>query len=178
MLDTKVCNLSILTVTTPHNQFCVFQVNTTEHSLRYRQEKSTQYVAGTVLSREKDGSKAIDGGSRSIVDDEKYLDPESSLGFLDTIFSGKPGALSLLKRSLDDNTVKPALLAALISNDLPLHAISTLAFMFNFHDVISLGGSPRLCIQLADFTDDRYRYTSDWSPPFGLETVGVTQIVR
>lgn len=134
-------------------------------------------MAGTVLSPEKDGSKPVDGGHRSRVDEDNFLITESELGSLGTIFSGQPGALSLVKRNSDCHIVKPELIAALISNDLPLHALSSLAFMFNFHDVISLGGSPRLCIQLADTTDDRPRYTSDWSSGFGLESIGVTQIV-
>jgi hypothetical protein len=134
-------------------------------------------VAGTVLSPEKDGSKPVDGGYRSRVDDEDILLSESYSGPLDTIFSGQPGALSLVKRNSDCRTVKPENIAALISNDLPLHVLSKLAFMFNFHDVISLGGSPRLCIQLADTTVERSHYTSDWSSGFGLESIGVTQIV-
>ena len=130
-----------------------------------------------MLSPGKDGSKPVDGGFRSRVDEEDYLTSESSFGSLDTIFSGQPGALSLVTHNSGCRTMKPELIAALISNDLPLHALSSLAFMFNFHDVISLGGSPRLCIQLADTTDDRPRYTSDWSSGFGLESIGVTQIV-
>lgn len=134
-------------------------------------------MAGTVLSPEKDGSKPVDGGYRSRVDEEDCLVSETCFDSLDTIFSGQPGALSLLKRYSDCNSAKPAHIAALISNDLPLHVLSKLAFMFNFHDVISLGGSPRLCIQLSDTTEARSRYTSDWSFGFGLESVGVTQIV-
>jgi hypothetical protein len=134
-------------------------------------------VAGTVLGPEKDGSKSVDGGFRSRVDEEDYLTSESCFGSLDTIFSGQPGALSLVTRNSGSRTVKPELVAALISNDLPLQMLSQLAFMFNFHDVISLGGSPRLCIQLCDTSDNRSRYVSDWSKGFGLESVGVTQIV-
>ena len=154
-------------------------VNTTEHSLRYKQEKSLSYVSGTVLSPEKDGSKPVDGSNRNDAEeeDEEGLVSETSIDSLNTIFSGRPGALSLLNE-LDDHASKPALLAALISEALPLRIISKLAFMFNFQDVLSLGGSvERLCIQLADTSSDKPRYTSAWSSGFGLESVGVTQIV-
>jgi hypothetical protein len=163
-------------VTRPfHNALFDCQVNTTEHSLRYKQEKSLSFVAGTVLSKGMDGSKPVDEGHRSHLDigeDDGFVSA-SKLDSLDTIFSGRPGAMSLLNCNADC-AAEPALLAALISNDLPLRVLSKLAFMFNFHDVLSLGGSPRLCIQLSD---TRHEYTSAWSSAFGLESVGVTQIV-
>lgn len=140
------------------------------------------------MSAEKDGSKPVDGGQRCTVDEEaeedglSLLPGGSNLSGLDsldtTIFSGRPGAMALLKKSLNNNPAKPALLAALISEDLPLCVLSKLAFMFNFQDVLSIGGSPRLCIQLADTRSDASsRYTSAWSSGFGLESIGVTQIV-
>ena len=132
-----------------------------------------------MLSPEKDGSKPVDGSNRNDAEEEEEegLVSETSIDSLNTIFSGRPGALSLLNE-LDDHAAKPALLAAMISEALPLRIISKLAFMFNFQDVLSLGGSvERLCIQLADTSSDKPRYTSAWSSGFGLESVGVTQIV-
>ena len=156
------------------------QVNTTEHSLRYKQEKALSYVSGTVLSPEKDGSKPVDGSYRCDIDNEECdgMISESSLDSLNTIFSGRPGAMSLLN-DLEGDDTKPPLLAALISEDLPLHVVSKLAFMFNFQDILSLGSTPKLCIQLADSTKTHNsQYTSNWSSGFGLESVGVMQFVR
>ncbi|KAL7543443.1 hypothetical protein ACHAXR_012723, partial [Thalassiosira sp. AJA248-18] len=156
--------------------YCPFWiVNTTEHALRYKQEKAQSFVSGTVLSSEKDGSKPVDGSYRNDAEEDDDLTPESNLDSLNTVFSGRAGALSLLN-AMNDNETQPAVLAALISEDLPLRVISKLAFMFNFQDIL-LGGSPRLCIQLADTRSDSSRYTSAWSSGFGLESVGVTQIV-
>lgn len=155
-------------------------VNTTEHSLRYKQDKSPFFVAGTVLSKSMDGSKLVDEGHRSfleIVEGDSSSNSVSTLDSLDaTIFSGKPGAMALLKRNMNCPT-DPALIAALISNDLPLRIVSNIAFMFNFQDVLTLRGLPRLCIQLIDTQHDTSQYTSAWSSAFGLESVGVTQIV-
>lgn len=135
------------------------------------------------MSPEKDGSKPVDGSYRCDIEGNDGLVSESNshLENINTIFSGRPGAISQLRELAElegINAVRPALLAALISEELPLHVISNIAFMFNFHDILSLsGGSPKLCIQLADTTSDNSRYTSAWSSGFGLESVGVTQIV-
>ena len=160
--------------------YCPFWiVNTTEHSLRYKQEKTLSFVSGTVLSPEKDGSKPVDGSNRNDIDDIEDAMANSTFDAgleslkLKTIFSGTPGALTLLKAQYG-HALKPAVIATLISEDLPLSVISKLAFMFNFQDVLSLGGPPRLCVQLADTTG---QYTSSWSAGFSLESVGVTQIV-
>jgi hypothetical protein len=125
-----------------------------------------------------DGSKPVDEGHHSHlnIDQDDILTLASKLDSLGTIFSGRPGAMSMLNSNVD-SAPEPALLAALISNHLPIRVLSRIAFMFNFHDVLSLGGSPRLCIQLADTQHDNSRYTSAWSSAFGLESVGVTQIV-
>ena len=143
--------------------------------MRYKQEKALSFVAGTVSSKAMDGSKPVDEGHRSHlnIDQDDILTLASKLDSLGTIFSGRPGAMSMLNSNVD-SAPEPALLAALISNDLPIRILSRIAFMFNFHDVLSLGGSPRLCIQLAD---TQHEYTSAWSSAFGLESVGVTQIV-
>eukprot|EP00986_Skeletonema_menzelii_P013164 scaffold7491_cov142-Skeletonema_menzelii.AAC.15 len=154
-------------------------VNTTEHSLRYKQEKALSYVSGTVWGAEKDGSKPVDGSNRNENDDMVDVSAIRNGGGsnslkLNTVFSGTHGALKELEK-IDNEASKPAILAALISEDLPLSITSKLAFMFNFQ-VSSLGGSPRMCIQLADKTKTSC-YTSAWSSGFGLESVGVTQIV-
>lgn len=157
-------------------------VNTTEHSLRYKQEKALSYVSGTVWGPEMDGSKPVDGSNRNETDDDT-VDVSATrndaglnlLNKLNTIFPGTYGALKELEK-LGNCAAKPAILAALISEDLPLSITSKLAFMFNFQEVLSLGGSPRLCIQLADATNPSH-YTSAWSSGFGLESIGVTQIV-
>lgn len=130
-----------------------------------------------MLSPDLDGSKRVDGSSRN--DEDKLIKFEDStvqhgldsLRF-NTIFSGRPGALF----RPDNLALEPAVLAALISEDLPLSILSRLAFMFNFQETLSLGSPPRLCVQLVD-TTGKSRYTSAWSSGFGLESVGVTQIV-
>ena len=157
--------------------YCPFWiVNTTEHSLRYKQEKALSFVAGTVLSPDKDGSKPVDGSNRNDVEDDDNLVPEKGMDSLGTVFSGRSGALSMLDE-LSDKLTKPSLLAALVSEDLPLGVMSKLAFMFNFQDFLSLGQQQRLCMQLTDTTKTDPRYSSAWSSGFGLESVGVTQIV-
>ena len=145
-------------------------MNTTNHSLRYKQEKVSGFVSGTVLSSEADGSKRVDFSNRN--KEDAHVDDLSrhdyNQGQYSTIFSGRPGALS----RPDGNTLEPAALASLISEDLPLSTMSRLAFMFNFQEVLSLGSPPRLQVQLAES-----QYSSAWSSGFGLESVGVTQIV-
>ena len=135
-----------------------------------------------MLSFGKDGSKPVDGSYRNDTEEDEDLVSETSLDSLKTVFSGRPGALSMLEK-MCNNAAEPALVAALISEALPLHVVSRLAFMFNFQDSISLGGvqqllegSNNLCIQMAD-TSIHSRYTSAWSSGFSLSSVGVTQIV-
>jgi hypothetical protein len=130
-----------------------------------------------VLSSDLDGSKPVDGSSRNDEDNLKEFADSSVQHGLDpfrfnTIFSGRPGALYRPHNLAPE----PAVLAALISEDLPISMLSRLAFMFNFQETLSLGSPPRLCVQLAD-TTGKSRYTSAWSSGFGLESVGVTQIV-
>ena len=138
--------------------------------MRYKQEKVSGFVSGTVLSSEADGSKRVDFSNRNKEDAHK--DGPSKLDYhqgpYSTIFSGRPGALF----RPDGSALEPATLTSLISEDLPLSTMSRLAFMFNFQEVLSLGSPPRLQVQLAES-----EYSSAWSPGFGLESVGVTQIV-
>ncbi len=152
-------------------------VNTTEHSLRYKQENAQSYVSGTVSSLQRNGSNPVDGSNRN--EDVKNASNVSlsNEGLetmqLGTIYSGTPGVLSRLK---SQGKLDPPTLACLISEEIPISVVSKLAFMFNFQEVFSLGGPPRLCMQLFDSANDS-RYTSSWSFGFGLESVGVTQIV-
>ena len=140
--------------------------------MRYKQDKVAGYTSGTVLSPDLDGSKRVDGSNRA--DEEKYNYDLRRLGHsqepYSTIFSGRPGALHK-----QNGQIEPVVLASLLSENLPLSIMSSLAFMFNFEDVLSLGSPPRLCVQLADVANKSY--TSAWSSGFGLESVGVTQIV-
>lgn len=130
-------------------------------------------MSGTVISPELDGSKRVDSSNRNDEEGEELdlLDVESE-GPYSTIFPGRSGALHGPGPALD-----PVVLTSLISEELPLSIMSALAFMFNFQDTISLGSPPRLCLQLADAADSNSEYTSAWSSGFGLESVGVTQIV-
>ena len=165
--------------------YCPFWiVNTTEHSLRYKQEKATSFPSGTVIDKHKDGSKPVDGSNRIYGAMGKLgstdpagvaLDGAGSWDslHLQTVFPGRPGALSMIERS-PEGTRDPALLAAMISDDLPLGTMCKLAFMFNFQEEgLSLGGPPRLCLQLSEGK----KYVSNFSSGFVLESIGVTQIV-
>ena len=165
--------------------YCPFWiVNTTEHSLRYKQEKTTSFPSGTVIEKNRDGSKPVDGSNRIYGSMRQLGTAEpASVAFdgagswdslhLQTVFPGRPGALSMIERS-EEGTRDPALLAAMISEDLPLGTMCKLAFMFNFQEEsLSLGGPPRLCLQLSEGK----KYVSNFSSGFVLESIGVTQIV-
>jgi hypothetical protein len=156
--------------------FCPFWiVNTTEHSLRYRQEKSKSFVSGTVLSPSKVGSAPLSGNRAKA----KYISAleEGSTNRRPlndgTIFSGTPGALAT---SIGRSNLHSKEMAALIDKNIPLEKLATLAFMFNFHEGILSLGYQRLCVQLGHGSPDS-RYTSDWSRGFSLESVGFSQVV-
>lgn len=158
-------------------------VNTTQHSLRYKQENSKSFVCGTVLDAERDGSKPVDGSTRNYVN-RHQLARATRLGQAKhirshrpmhegTIFAGTVGALATSPGRCD---LSPADLTALIDKDLPLEKLANLAFMFNFHeDVLSIGNR-RLSVQLAEATE-QVQYFSDWSRGFSLDSVGFSQIV-
>jgi hypothetical protein len=137
--------------------FCPFWIlNTTEHSLRYRQEKASAYVSGTVRSSSEDGSKPVDDSHRN-----------HSVGR--TIFPGKPGALASKMLNRDDMT-------RLLCKEMPLKDIAAMSAMFNFsRDAISFGARERLTVQLANLSESSTWTSSDWSRAFSLESVGVTQ---
>jgi hypothetical protein len=137
--------------------FCPYWiVNTTAHPLRYKQEKSSMFVSGTVLSPSSDGSKAVGGYTREA--------PK-------TVFSGTPGALARFRRSAAQEE-----LVELLENELEIETLSSLGFMFNFQEESILLGQQKLCVQLADGFGN-LPYTSDWSQGFSLETAGVPQLV-
>ena len=135
-------------------------LNTTEHILRYKQDKAKKYVSGTVTSIEKDGSINVDDSSRN------------QKGRSGTIFPGRPGALAnfLCKSKSRVNEF-----TGFVCKDIPLAKLADMAFMFNYHDFRSFGDNQKLCIQLMD-TTERGRYTSEWSTGFSLESVGVSQM--
>ena len=172
--------------------FCPFWVvNTTEHSLRYKQEKGKTFVCGTVTSPEKDGSRPVDGSNRNyrmrhrvqttkrraskrnlLTQDTRQI--ESSPMNSPTIFAGTPGALATSPGRCD----MPAEdLTALIEKELPLEKTAELAFMFNFHEEGLSIGHQMLSVQLYDGSGESYGYTSEWSRGFSLDSVGFSQIV-
>uniref|UniRef100_A0A7S4MN01 C2 domain-containing protein n=1 Tax=Odontella aurita TaxID=265563 RepID=A0A7S4MN01_9STRA len=148
-------------------------LNTTEHSLRYKQEKTSAYVSGTVIDSKRDGSKPVDGSNRNYVNMRASMAKEASAFDRGTIFAGTPGALAT--NDSGKCTLAPHDVASLMNKDLALENVAKMAFMFNYHDVLSLGNQ-KLSVQLAD-TTERSKYTSDWSSGFSLDSVGVTQVV-
>ena len=149
-------------------------VNTTEHSLRYRQEKSsTSFPSGTVSSPEKDGSVPLEGGRAEAnygAPSGRHLATERVWG---TVFSGMPGALASSPGRCD---LRPDEVASLVDADLPLEKLAELAFMFNFSEGVLSLGNQKLCMQLWDGTGVT-AYASDWSQGFSLDSVGFSQVV-
>lgn len=169
--------------------FCPFWiVNTTEHSLRYKQEKAKSFVSGTVSSREKDGSCPVDGSNRNYrkhhatLSEKKKssrralysdLKQENSPMNSKTIFSGTPGALAT---SPGCCRLPSTQMSQLIEKELALERLAQLAFMFNFNEEGLSIGHQMLCTQLFDGTDE-WGYPSEWSQGFSLDSVGFSQIV-
>jgi len=156
--------------------FCPFWiVNTTEHSFRYKQDKGSTYVSGTVLSPARDGSRPVDGSNRNYVALHKIhqLNVRDSLN-RGTVFPGTPGALAT---GLGTCNLSPIEIATLINKNLSFEKIVDFACMFNFQETASFSSHQhKLCVQLVD-TTSRSRYNSGWSSGFSLDSVGVTQIV-
>lgn len=164
-------------------------VNTTEHSLRYRQDKGKSFVSGTVISQGKDGSKPVDGSNRNYrmyhkvqVDKRQSSrrvmartpeEPESSRLTSKTIFAGTPGALATAPGRC---YLKPSELTELIDRDLSLEMMAQIAFMFNFHEEGLSIGHQMLSVQMHDGSGE-WDYSSEWSRGFSLESVGFSQIV-
>jgi len=170
--------------------FCPFWiVNTTEHSLRYKQDKAKSYVSGTVVGPQKDGSRPVDGSNRNYRNHHRLQstrrksskrlftgneeDSENMPMNTKTIFSGTPGALATSKGTCE---LLPSQLAELIDKDLPLEKLASLAFMFNFHDEGLSIGHQNLSVQLYDGSE-KSSYASEWSRGFSLDSVGFSQIV-
>lgn len=154
-------------------------VNTTEHALRFKQEKSKSFVSGTVSAPSKDGSLPLSGGRAH----ENDGDPQAQFGDtyessqsmqMHTVFSGTAGALA---SSPGQCELPPAEVAALIESDLPIGKLANLAFMFNFNEGMLTLGHQKICVQLWD-GNGVTRYASDWSQGFSLDSVGFSQVVR
>lgn len=158
--------------------FCPFWIiNTTEHTLRYKQDKSKNFVSGTVLSPEENGSLPLSGG-RSGATNRDARDENASLATRrpltkGTIFGGTPGALatSAGRCHLDREQLAP-----LLDKNLSLQTLASLAFMFSFHEGVLSIGNQKLSVQLGDGTGT-LRYQSDWSRGFSLDSVGFSQVV-
>ena len=169
--------------------FCPFWiVNTTEHALRYKQDKAKTYVSGTVNNAEMDGSRPVDGSNRNYrsvhamrhISETRNLIPvdegrktEGTLMNAKTIFSGTPGALAT---SPGKCNLAISELTELIDNGVTLEKLADLAFMFNFYDEGLARGQQMLCVQLFDGTGQS-NYATDWSRGFSLDSVGFSQIV-
>lgn len=164
--------------------FCPFWiVNTTEHALRYKQEKTSAFVSGTVVSPSMDGSKSVDGSNRNASSplqyysgpfgERKIIAGEVPFANQTTIFSGKPGALATSTGQCD---MPASRLAPLLEKDLSLDKLSSLAFMFSFHEDVMAIGHTKMAVQLADGTRDS-TYTSEWSPGISLDIVGIPQVI-
>lgn len=159
--------------------FCPFWiVNNTEHALRYRQDKTKAFVSGTVISRDKDGSRPVDGSNRNyqnlhkIQSARRNVSQESTPMNTKTIFSGTHGSLATSPGRCE---LPPSELSELLEKDIPLQKLADLAFMFNFSEELSIG-STMLSVQLYDGTSQS-NYKSDWSRGISLDSVGYYQIV-
>ena len=176
--------------------YCPFWiVNTTEHALRYKENKEKRYVSGTVISPEMDGSMPVDGSNREYryryemqskrrvafssptllahnapIPDDVPMNSE-------TVFAGTHGALAT---SPGRCTLSPENISTLIDQNIPLQKLAKVAFMFNFFED-GVGGE-QLIIQLYDglryYENKHPDYRSNWSTGFGLETVGFSQVIR
>lgn len=166
-------------------------VNTTEHALRYKHDRSKTYVCGTVIDSEKDGSMPVDGSNRNYRVRHKMQQSSRrmvSQSLLDnnatsmhkvpmnqqTIFAGTYGALATSPGKCD---LHPQTLSKLIDHDISLEKLSDLAFMFNFPEEVLSGNNQMLSLQLHDGTGQT-QYESEWSKGFSLESVGISQVVR
>lgn len=170
--------------------FCPFWIlNTTEHALRYKQDKGKAFVSGTVSSVERDGSKPVDGSNRNYLNHHRgqisrrtssrqvllvepqnlWQEPMNSR----TIFGGTPGALATSPGHCE---LERSELEELLNKEIPLKKLAQLAFMFNFHEEGMSIGHQMLSVQLFDGTG-QLEYTSEWSRGFSLESVGFSQII-
>jgi hypothetical protein len=156
--------------------FCPFWiVNTTEHALRYKQENSKTFVSGTVVSPSKNGSLLLSARRSTSVQNGAEGQSPSTPSTRRAVFSGTPGALASIpgRSELPSEEV-----AQLLDSSLPLERLADSAFMFNFHEELSLGiNYQRLCVQLGDGTGAS-PYQSDWSRGLSLDSVGIPQVIK
>lgn len=159
--------------------YCPYwMINTTEHAIRYKEDKEKRCVSGTVISSEKDGSVPVDGSNRHYRSRHEMQSKRrvalSSPSFLDgkysstldnipmnpgTIFSGTYGCLST---SPGRCNFSPEKVAALIDKDIPIHQLAEMAFMFNFYE--DGLGVEKLIVQLYDgYNNNHPNYISGWS---------------
>jgi hypothetical protein len=153
-------------------------INSTEHSLRYRQEKgNVSFVCGTVSSPERDGSRLLEGGRAEInygFPSRRELEATGAVSRrTGTVFSGMPGALASSPGTCD---LPPNEVVALVDANLALNELATLAFMFNFSEGVLSLGNQKLCVQLWDGTGAT-PYSSDWSQGLSLDSVGFSQVI-
>lgn len=162
--------------------FCpIWIVNTTEHSLRYRQENSKAFVSGTVVSPDRNGSlpmKSLDFSKKQDLEErsssfrsriELEIENESH------VFSGMAGALASTPGICSTSAER---VAKLVDVNLPPEELTHVAFMFNFHDELSIGiGNQRLSFQLGDGTGVS-RYQSEWSRGISVDSVGIPQVIK
>jgi hypothetical protein len=153
-------------------------VNTTEHPLRYRQEKgNTSFVSGTCSSPDRDGSTPLEGGraeaNYDVPQDAVHEKGVSGRLPTRTVFSGMPGALATSPGSCD---LPPEEVVELVDSELKLESLAKLAFMFNFNEGVMSLGNQRLCFQLWDGSGAT-RYASDWSQGLSVDSVGFSQVL-
>jgi hypothetical protein len=159
--------------------YCPFWiVNTTTHALRYKQEKSSSFVAGNLnftcnkgIATQSWHKLNWTRSSNNAFADTESLNFSNILGR--KLASGLPGALSYVS---DNPAVSREQTARLLEKDLELNDLYSIAFMFNFHDETIILSQQRLIVQLFDGTGDS-PYFSDWSSGFSLDTIGVPQVL-
>ena len=161
--------------------YCPFWVvNTTEHALRYKQEGSKSFVSGTVRCPEANGPMKTDEPRTvrmpGLTPPAAALSQPTQTKHARKIYSGTPGGLASRQGRCD---LPAEEIAELINISLPLEKLAELAFMFNFHEGLSIGSSNRrMCVQLGDGTGTTPPYQSDWSRGLSLESVGIPQMIR
>ena len=156
--------------------FCPFWIiNLTEHSLKYRHDASSSFVSGTFNQALSEFPKLVERSNvnpnplESKVESQsstKMPKPNSVASKKGTIFSGTKGALARTEYALSLEEC-----SLLMANEYSLEAMTSLGFMFNFHELPHIS-QRKICVQLADAD-----YCSDWSGGISLESVGVTQTV-
>ena len=150
-------------------------VNTTIHSLRYRQESTREFVCGT-SSPDRHVKKVSNHGNKkpSVVrsrpgERNSRLDRinDSIVDKRGTILNGTIGILADVGR--DDAGI--AEMSRLLNKDLPVNVLAKMCFMFNFLEV----NSKKLVVQLLDNRNPKN--VSGFSRGFGVESLGFTQSV-